>query len=312
VGAAAEKPCFARALAESAPGAIGPVVDRFAQICQARGLDNKTIYTYRSELVRLAEMVPEMPLSAMTPAVFEDYYLTRCQSPGRRPGSRVSDNTRQKIVAALSQFATWLHDRGETRENLAQLVTKHRPRDPEPDPTAWEPHEIRLILRSTTNLRDRTLLKTFARTAQRQSAVLRLTWDRVDLREGEIRFPRGKGGRFHRVPIDDDLVREFRLLHETTKPSADDFCFPSRSQGGPLSGTQINRIIYRACDTAGVRRATSHEFRRSAVTNLSNAGVDFSLISKEIVGHVNPTTTARHYRVTKPEHVKRAYRYLDY
>jgi integrase len=311
MAAAGERPFYSRALEDRAPGALGPAVDRFVAVCQAKGLDVKTIYGYRVELCRLAAMFPDRGVAELTPAIVEDYYLERCKDEGRRPGGRISDNTRQKVVAALSQFATWLHDRGDTRQNAAVLVTKRRPRDPEPDPTAWEPHEVRAILRSAVSLRNRALLKTLARTAQRQTPVRLLTWDRVYLNEGEIRFPRGKGGRFHTVPIDDDLVRELTLLRAADRPGEEDFVFRSRS-GGPLSSAQLNRIVLAACDAASVRRATSHEFRRSAITNLSNAGVDFSLVSKSIAGHRNPQTTLRHYRVVRPEQVKRAYRYLDY
>ena len=131
------------------------------------------------------------------------------------------------------------------------------------------------------------------------SPIRLLTWDRVliDSPPQRISFPRAKGGKHHTLPIGEDKALLVALLtyRRLVNPRPTDWVLMSNRQN-PLSEQQINRIIGRACLSAGVRSGTAHEFRRSCITNALMRGEKLEVVSRGIANHSNPATTIRHYR----------------
>jgi integrase len=285
------------------PGRIGVYAAVYLTALEGEGLALNTRYEYWRELSRLGEELPDSEPSEITTIDLERFLAVRCQ--GR------SLATRRKVLAILSGFFTYLHDRDVVTKNPTRPIG--RPNLPDPEPSWWTAEEVRAILKAEAQPRDRLLLVTLARTGQRVGVVRTLRWSdlSLDAKEPVISFRRGKGGRVFTFPLDRVLLREFVLYRALISPAPESVVFRSR-RGGALSPQQVNRVIEAACLQAGVRVASAHEFRRSAITNLLHAGVPFDVVSRDIAGHVNPATTMKHYRGTESARVREAMRDLPY
>jgi len=71
--------------------------------------------------------------------------------------------------------------------------------------------------------------------------------------------------------------------------------------GHGLSTQALYAILQRRCEQAGVDPATPHDFRRTAVGDYLDSGVDIAVVQR-IMGHESVTTTARYDR--RPERAK--------
>lgn len=70
----------------------------------------------------------------------------------------------------------------------------------------------------------------------------------------------------------------------------------------PLSGQAVSDILTRRLGEAGATRRTAHDFRRTFIGELLDAGVDLAT-AQALVGHSSPATTARYDR--RPEKTRR-------
>jgi integrase/recombinase XerD len=279
------------------------LVQLYLTALAGEGKADATLVEYRRELKRLVDMYPAKAPPDFSTLDIELFLSTRCA--GR------SLATRKKVLVVLSCFFSYLHDRGVIPTNPCKPIAK--PRLPEPDPSYWDGKEIRAILHAPMQPRDHLLLETLARTGQRAGVVRTLKWEQVKLsvKEPRIDFGRSKGGRVHSIPLDQQLLHDMIVYKRLSNPEPGDWVFRSR-KGGPLSPQQVNRTVAKACVLAGVRVASAHEFRRSCITNLLEAGVPFDVVSRDIANHKNPQTTMRHYRGTAGRRAIQALKGLPY
>ncbi|MEG4455870.1 tyrosine-type recombinase/integrase [Microcoleus sp. N9_A1] len=93
------------------------------------------------------------------------------------------------------------------------------------------------------------------------------------------------------IPVIEDL----RSLLTSWKPNAGQtYLFPGRHPNHHwkhLHPNSADRILREAFDRAGIEGASTHSFRRTALTQMSNAGIPLRII-QEISGHRNARTVA--------------------
>jgi len=80
--------------------------------------------------------------------------------------------------------------------------------------------------------------------------------------------------------------------------------FPGRNGNKPLTRAMADLILKAACKRVRVRGASTHSFRRTALTNMSNANVPIRVI-QEVSGHKSLTALQRYLEV-KPDQVMAA------
>ncbi len=86
------------------------------------------------------------------------------------------------------------------------------------------------------------------------------------------------------IPVLDDLGH---FLEQYGVPaSRDGFLFPGRKGLGHLHLDYAAILLRRAFSRAGIEGASTHSFRRTALTRMSNAGIPLRII-QEISGHRN-------------------------
>lgn len=144
-------------------------------------------------------------------------------------------------------------------------------------------------------------------TGARASAILDLTWDRVDFERGIVMFKNPTDTRPMKgralVPMNASLRSS---LVEGQKGALSDYVIE-------WAGQKVTRIVkgFRAAaQRAGLPFVTPHVMRHSAAVWMAEAGVDFEEIA-QYLGHSDSRITARVYARFSPTHLRKAASVLD-
>lgn len=167
----------------------------------------------------------------------------------------------------------------------------------------------RLFTKGLLTTRDRALCAVLLYTGCRIQEAITLkiadVYDRTGALRPELVIRKGntKGKLATRtIPVLDDL-RHF--LEQFGLPvSHDKFLFPGRNGQGHLHVDYAAILLRRAFRQAGIEGASTHSFRRTALTRMSNAGIPLRVI-QEISGHRNLEQLQRYLEV-EPDQVRGA------
>lgn len=184
--------------------------------------------------------------------------------------------------------------------NLAPEI--ERPQKPDPKERYLTREEAQRILAAAALPHVKLVMHLMLGTAARISALLELTWDRVDFQRRLIHLvdPEVKQKRKGRatVPINDTLLV---ALQEARKGALSDFVV----EWGGKPVKSIKKAIGSAADRAGLADVSPHVFRHTAAVWMAEAGVPIPEIA-QYLGHSNPMITFRVYAKYSPDHLRRA------
>ena len=162
--------------------------------------------------------------------------------------------------------------------------------------------EIQLLFsQGFTKPRDRALFGICLYTACRINEACTLSFKDVYNAKGKLRgeiiFRKSntKGQLDTRaVPV----IEELRSLLVPYYPSPRGwFLFPGRHGKGHLNPDSAARILRVSCEELGIEGVSTHSFRRTALTQMSNAGIPLRVI-QEISGHRNLDELQKYLEVT--------------
>jgi site-specific recombinase XerD len=166
------------------------------------------------------------------------------------------------------------------------------------------PEEVSLMLDAaraggTHAARDVALLAMLRLGGCRLAEVAQLQLERVDLVRGEARVI-GKGDK-ERIIYFADALEEVRawVALRGSDPGPIFYSFSPAHEGRlrPLSESGVYYVVKALAEKAGVKM-TTHDFRRTFITELLDSGADVVAVSK-LAGHAQVTTTAAYDR--RPE-----------
>jgi integrase/recombinase XerD len=101
------------------------------------------------------------------------------------------------------------------------------------------------------------------------------------------------------------IIEELRSLLVKYQPTnRDGFLFLGRHGKGHINPESASRILREACEKVGLEGVSTHSFRRTALTEMSNAGIPLRII-QEVSGHRNLEELQKYLEV-RPEQVKGA------
>ncbi len=156
------------------------------------------------------------------------------------------------------------------------------------------PSEIEDLITAASKLgrhrhRDKSLILLGYRHGCRESELIALRWDMVDLKQGRIHVTRLKGGSDSVHPLRGPEIRALRRL-QRDYDSPYVFC---SERGGPLTASSIRKLVARAGEKAGLVNVHPHMLRHSCGYYLANRGIDTRAI-QAYLGHRNITHTVRY------------------
>lgn len=101
------------------------------------------------------------------------------------------------------------------------------------------------------------------------------------------------------------VIAELSGLLIKYKPDhRDGFLFPGRHGRGHINSESASRILRETCESIGFEGVSTHSFRRTALTQMSNAGIPLRII-QEVSGHRNLEELQKYLEVM-PEQVRGA------
>jgi len=146
-------------------------------------------------------------------------------------------------------------------------------------------------------------------TAARQSALLELTWDRVDMERRIITLALGDSQDQRRkarakVPMNRRAYRYLKVLQAAST------C-PHVIEWGSHRVLSIKKGFAKAAERAGIEGITPHTLRHTAASWMAEAGIPMFEIAK-FMGHTDSRITERKYAHLSPGHLSKAAKALDF
>lgn len=195
----------------------------------------------------------------------------------------------------------------EKRRLIARAPDIDRPKKPAPKDRYLTRDEVKRILAACSLGHVKLSINLMLATAARISAILDLTWDRVDFKRRLIYLtnPDDKTPRKGRatVPINDTLFAALKVAHAE---ALSDYVV----EWGGEKVTSIKRSIAAAADRAGLEEVSPHVFRHTAAVWMAEAGIPLTEIA-QYLGHSTPAITYRVYAKYSPGHLRTAARALE-
>lgn len=144
-------------------------------------------------------------------------------------------------------------------------------------------------------------------TAGRASAVLELTWDRVDFARGLVRLSAAAPGKKRKGRATVPMTARCRAALEAAREtSASDRVV--EWAGKPVAS--VKRSFARACANAGLEGVTPHTLRHTAAVWMAEGAASMPEIAA-FLGHDDARTTERHYVRFSPGYLRKAAKALD-
>jgi integrase/recombinase XerD len=136
-------------------------------------------------------------------------------------------------------------------------------------------------------------------TGARIGEVVKLQAQHLDLLGGQITFTETKTGFDRTVPISNKL----RAVLESADLPSEGYIFPSPRTASHVTKVSCGEHLKAICDDLGYVGVSSHSFRRSLATNLSDMGQPLKTIAS-LTGHRSLDQLARYIDVTPKQQMK--------
>nr|WP_249138841.1 site-specific integrase [Actibacterium sp. MT2.3-13A] len=214
----------------------------------------------------------------------------------------IQDGTIWTQLGKLRTFLNWVEQTGLI--DRAPFI--ERPSKPAPKERYLTREEITRILSVKRAPHIKLAIRLMLSTAARVTAVLELTWERVDFERGQINLRTGEGQRKGRaiVPMTESLRA---ALVEARRAALSDYV--AEWAGGPVKS--IKKGFKAAAVEAGLPDASPHVLRHTAAVHMAEAGISMDEIA-QYLGYSDSRITASTYARYSPEHLRKAARALEF
>ncbi|MGY6275739.1 tyrosine-type recombinase/integrase [Methylomonas sp. MgM2] len=166
--------------------------------------------------------------------------------------------------------------------------------------------EIRKLYRacsqdkSISGKRDYALIATLLATGLRRSEIINIRLSDYNTRNGMLTIQAGKGNKQRTAYLNTDTRRIVKqwINDRNLQLDSEDYLFSPITKAGTiqdrkLSSQAVYAIIQQRADQAQIERIRPHDFRRTFVTHLLEAGIDMNT-TRQLAGHNDIQTTARY------------------
>ena len=256
--------------------------ERMLEDLQIRNYAPSTASAYIRGVAEFAKHFGKSP-DLLGPEQIREYQLFLVQEKG------VSWPTYIQAVSGLRFLYTNTLHRQVSIEHIPL------PRIPKKLPIILSREEVAALLETPRNLGHRAILSTLYATGIRVSEASNLQVPDIDSSRNIIRIRDGKGSKDRQVTLSPKLLELLRSCWRWKRPN--EWLFPGRKPGKPISCTFIFRACQKAALEAGITKPVHpHSLRHAFATHLLEAGVDLRTI-QILMGHANLSTTARYLHV---------------
>lgn len=209
---------------------------------------------------------------------------------------QVRDNTLHAHARGVRTFLRFLADQELLPSDPSAMVDM--PRLDKRIMPVFSTDEIMRLIRACQNKRDRAIVLFLLDTGLRASELLALRVGDIDMRTGEVKVRKGKGGKDRMVVICDKTRRA--LIRYYTERGAPLLADPVW-YGIGVSG--LREVLRRLGKRAGVANCSPHTFRRTFATMSLRNGIDIFTL-KQLMGHASIAMLQRYLVLSGEDLVK--------
>jgi integrase len=144
-------------------------------------------------------------------------------------------------------------------------------------------------------------------TGLRQSEILDLKWDQVDLFRKTLYMAEQKNKEKHVLPLNGKAI-EILKARSSVRQLREGYAFLNQN-GGRINARNLIRAFRNVCNKAGVTRFRFHDLRHTFATRLVQAGVDLYTVQK--LGRWKSISMVERYAHHCPESLRPGVEALD-
>ena len=247
-----------------------------------RSLSPNTVKAYTSDILSFQAFLRDKPWKKVTAEDISNYLISLSDLLSKRSQAR--------ILSSLNSFFDYLVLEGEREDNPASMVDA--PKLGQYLPVVLSVEEVREILDSARNSRDRAILEVLYGCGLRVSELCSLKISQVYLDDLFVKV-KGKGSKERLVPMAEstaEAISAYLAERRESDSKNEDTLFLNRF-GAALSRVAVFNLVKDSALRAGVRKNISpHSFRHSFATHLIENGADLRVV-QEMLGHESILTT---------------------
>jgi site-specific recombinase XerC len=277
-----------------------PATTTIAGLWQAytRAMEGRAVVgTMRHTWKALANRFGPLPAEAVTVAHCEAHTRAR-----REAG--IKDGTIHTELGHLRMVLLWAVKRG----HIDKAPHIERPAKPRPGEKHLSRAQVRRLLDGCEMPHLRVFVILALSTAGRASAVLGLTWDRVDFERGKIDLRDPTIRTPHKGRAITPMTRQARAVLRDAQAGALS-PFVVEYAGGRVAS--VKKGLAAAAKRAGLAKVTPHMLRHTAAVHMAEARVPMEEIASYL-GHSNVAVTRGIYARFSPDHLAGAAEVLNY
>jgi integrase len=216
----------------------------------------------------------------------------------------ISDGTLNTELGHLKMVCNWAVKAGL----IPWSPNIEKPKKPAPKVAPLERSEVRRLIDAAEHEYLRMFIILAVATAGRKTAVLQLTWDRVDWSTNQINLDNPDLANPHKnrpwVPLNDMALAALKAVPEDQR----------HGRIININGRGIDDIIrgvYGAAKRAGIRHVHPHMLRHTAAVHMLQAGMPLNEVS-QYLGHKSIEITNRFYGRFQKAYLAKAASHLNY
>lgn len=252
------------------------VIEIFNKQLIIENYSEQTIRNYLSALKLFLEYISKLQLKDVTDKEIQDY-LHYCKT-----NKKYSYSSMKQVIAAIS----YLYKKIFKKQVPAALDIKLR--KPMHLPKVLSTKEISKILKTTINLKHKTILFLIYSGGLRLSELINLRIEDIDSESMKIHIMQAKGKKDRYIMLSVNVLKLLREYYKVYKPK--EFVVEGQN-GGKYSPKSVQSVFKTALKKAGIKKKASvHSLRHSFATHLLDDGTDIRYI-QELLGHKRLETT---------------------
>lgn len=216
--------------------------------------------------------------------------------------NKYKTSTSNRKLSAIKTFFKFMIRQQFLKSNPADIIEGGKLEQRLPSPI--DANDIENIIKRAETIRDKAILEVLYGTGVRRSELVNLKVEDINFKQGWIKVL-GKGGKERIIPLNPTALK---LLKELTKNQQSQWVFPGRTLDKHLSTRQLNNIIKKIAEAAGVNNITPHKFRHSFCSILFENGADIKTI-QDMAGHASVNTTNLYTKIAINRNIKEYMKY---
>jgi len=174
-----------------------------------------------------------------------------------------------------------------------------RPKKERKLPTVLSKDEVTRLLDSVRNRKHRAILMLVYSAGLRESEVVRLKLEDIDVERRLIHIKGSKGRKDRYTLLSSVALEALRDYYRFYRPRK--WLFPGKRKDRHISARTVQKVVTAAGKRAGIRKKlTTHTLRHSFATHLLENGTDLRYI-QELLGHKSSKTTQIYTHVNRKD-----------